>query len=280
MVAANYYEYDGFVIIMGTDTMAYTASCLSFMFENLAKPVVFTGSMIPLFKGESDARRNLLLSVKIAATSNVPEVCIFFHDRLLRGSRAKKMSATALDAFDSPNLPPLATWGTSLVINEALVLKHPRKPFELKKKLDARILVIRMIPGFSDVALRGLLAPVLQDDNKKQEKLINGLVLELYGVGNIPIRKKGMLELLEKLIGRGVVVAVCSQCIKGKVNLLAYEVGKRLHNMGAMSTYDMTVEAVSTKLAYLFGQYPTKPERVKYLLTKSLRGELTEPFYV
>lgn len=278
VIAEDYYSYDGFVIIMGTDTMAYAASSLSFMLENLAKPVIFTGSMIPLFKGESDARRNLLLSIKLAATSNIPEVCIFFHDKLLRGNRAKKISVNSLNAFDSPNLAPLATCGTLLTINDALVLHHSRKQFSLRKEMDSSVLVIRLIPGFCDRVFKRLFEPVV-DENGESSLVMKALVLELYGAGNAPIKKRYLLDLLENAINCGLVVAICSQCIHGEVNLLAYELGKNLNDIGALSTFDMTVEAVATKLAFLFGQ-GCSSEEVRDLMTKSLRGEVTESHYL
>mmetsp|Transcript_2815 Transcript_2815/g.3311 ORF Transcript_2815/g.3311 Transcript_2815/m.3311 type:complete len:264 (+) Transcript_2815:85-876(+) len=149
VIESHYYHFDGFVVVMGTDTMAYACSALSFMMSNLSKPIIFTGSMIPMYKGYSDAPRNLLLSITIAGNSNIPEVCIFFHSKLLRGNRSVKLRSDGLDAFDSPNFPPLATAGTQMILHENLLLRTPRKPLKVLTKFESSVLVIRLIPGKS-----------------------------------------------------------------------------------------------------------------------------------
>jgi len=263
-IEADYYNYDGFVVLQGTDTMAYSASALSFMLENLGKPVVLTGSMIPLIKGYSDARRNLLMAIFIAGTSCIPEVCIFFFDKLLRGNRSKKLDTQSLDAFQSPNFGALASVGVGIQYHENFHLDPPKKPFRTHKGMDRGIAVIRMIPGFDDEifhALKGLSS-------------LKAIVVELYGTGNAPSRKKSLLDALEALIAAGKLVVVVSQCPTGHVDLLAYAVGRRLAESGCLSGHDMTVEAVAAKLSYLFGR-GLSPAMVRDRLSLSLRGELT-----
>lgn len=248
--------------------MAYTASALSFMLENLSKPVVFTGAMIPFFEGHSDARRNLLISIEIAANSNIPEVCLFFHDKLLRGNRSKKLNSLTLDAFISPNYPNLAKFGTSLVIDESHLRKPPRKKLKVNVNMDESVIVIRLIPGFASNIVEFMLNA--HDLSKK----LKCLVLELYGMGNFPSRQGKLLELLKKAVDNGIVIVVCSQCVYGEVDLGAYQVGKVLRDLGALSALDMTIEAVSTKLSYLLGQN-YKGEDLKEKFRQNLRGELT-----
>ena len=262
-VEQHYYDFDGFVIIHGTDTMAYTASALSFMFSNLGKPVVFVGSMLPFGEVHSDARRNLACSVLIAGRCGeiLPEVCIFFNDRLLRGNRATKMDSSAIAAFDAPNVAPLATMGTEMVLNENLILAPPKGRFALHTQLETKILVIRLVPGFVD------LDAIVQSD-------VRAVVLLLYGTGNAPARRTAFITWVQRLIEKGVVVVACSQCLRGTVQLEEYAVGKQLHDAGVMSALDMTCEAVVTKLAYLLPHGMTG-EQLREAFQTSLRGELT-----
>jgi L-asparaginase len=261
-----YYQYDGFVLIQGTDTMAYTASALSFMLENLAKPVIVTGSMIPWSKGYSDARRNLLISLDIAGSSAIPEVCIFFHDKLMRGNRCKKLSTEALDAFYSPNHPPLANVGVSIVYHEMLFRVPPRKRFRAHTDMDTGIVATRLIPGFDDNIFHALAA--LSRDSLK------AVVVETYGTGNAPSRRAGLINALKEIVDSGKLVVVVSQCPTGHVDLKAYAVGRKLDEIGCVSGEDMTLEAVATKLSYLFGKGLT-PAQVTAMLSQDLRGELT-----
>jgi len=260
----NYYLYDGFVVLQGTDTMAYTASALSFMLENLGKPVIVTGSMIPLIKGFSDARRNLLISVDIAGSSSIPEVCIFFHDRLIRGNRSKKLSTGDLDAFDSPNFPSLADVGVSLHYHEQLHRMPPRKPFRAHLEMDRGVIAIRMIPGFDD-EIFNIISPTPG---------LKAVVVEMYGTGNAPSRKEGLIVALENIVKSNKLVVIVSQCPTGHVALNTYAVGRRLAEIGCISGEDMTIEAVSTKLSYLFGRGLTAAQ-VKLMMSENLRGELT-----
>ena len=182
-IEKNYYVYDGFVVIHGTDTMAYTASALSFMFTNLAKPVVLVGSMLPFGEVHSDARRNLACSILIAGQchSFLPEVCIFFNDRLIRGNRATKIDSSALGGFESPNIHPLALMGTDMTISESLILPISKGRFSINTELETRIMVIKLIPGFVDFDA------ITNSD-------IRGIVLLLYGTGNAPLRRDGFLR--------------------------------------------------------------------------------------
>ncbi len=262
-IEKNYYDFEGFVVIHGTDTMAYTASALSFMFTNLGKPVVLVGSMLPFGEVHSDARRNLACSILIAGTCGniIPEVCIFFNDRLVRGNRATKVDSSAIGAFDSPNIAPLAMMGTEMVINEPLILPPPKGRFSLHTELETKILVVRLVPGFVD------LEAIVQSD-------VRAVVLLLYGTGNAPARKTGFITWVKKLIEKNVVVVACSQCLRGTVELEDYAVGKQLHDAGVLSAMDMTCEAVVTKMAYLIPkQLPYQELREAF--QTSLRGELT-----
>lgn len=234
---------------------------------NIGKCIIFTGSMLPLYKGYSDARRNILISIYIAGTRNICEVCLFFQDKLLRANRAKKVNANALSAFDSPNFPPLGVAGTHLQLHDEHFVPPPKRPLRLHTSLDSNVLVIRLIPGFRDDTLDLL----IQESVK-----LRALVLELYGVGNAPGRKSRLLNTIETAVANGIIVAICSQCWAGSVNLETYAVGKSLKRVGAISMYDMTVESVATKLAFLLGQKDLSVDEVKAKLVQNLRGELTE----
>lgn len=262
-IETSYYEYDGFVVIHGTDTMAYTASALSFMFSNLGKPVVLVGSMLPFGEVHSDARRNLACSILIAGTCGniIPEVCIFFNDRLVRGNRSTKVDSSAIGAFDSPNIPPLAIMGTEMVLNEALIQPLPNSRFALNTDLETKILVLRLVPGFVD------LDAIIASD-------VKAVVLLLYGTGNAPGRKTGFISWVKRLIEKGVYVVACSQCLRGTVELEDYAVGKQLHDAGVLSGLDMTCEAVVTKMAYLLPKN-LPPHDLREAFHTSLRGELT-----
>jgi len=264
-VRDNYYDYDGFVIIHGTDTMAYTASALSFMLEGLGKAVVITGSMIPLAEIYNDARRNLLISMVFAAQLELCEVAIFFNDRLLRGNRATKVDSNGLDAFDSPNFPPLATVGARISSDRALWRRPPTSRLRVHTILDTSIVVVSLVPGFDDSAIETMVEHCTN---------LKGLVLSLYGTGNGPSRKAAFLDTISKAISRGIFVVAASQCSKGTVSLDTYEVGRRLLDLGVVSAGDMTTEAISTKMAYLFGRGLTG-EELRRAMMDNLRGERT-----
>ena len=265
-IAQRYNDYDGFVVLHGTDTMAYTASALSFMLKNLNKPVVLTGSQIPLCEVRSDGQDNLITSLIIASDARVKEVCLYFGGRLLRGNRATKMSADGLLAFDSPNCPRLAEAGISI-----RYLPSPPPPtIEENAKLtlcrfeDVPIGVLKVFPGIS--------FPIF--DKLMTEKL-RGIVLETFGAGNIPGEGDSLLPIIRKAFNAGSVVTVCSQCPQGTVSLGTYATSSPLKDAGAVSGYDMTTESAVAKLYYLFSQGHTK-EEIKRLMEENLRGELTK----
>ncbi|WP_144395237.1 asparaginase [Pleionea sediminis] len=263
-IKSRYHEFDGFVILHGTDTMAYTASALSFMLEDLDKPVIVTGSQIPFGELRSDGRDNLITSVILAASYHIPEVCLFFHDRLYRGNRAQKIDATNFHAFGSPNFPPLAKVGTTIDIDETLLIKANTRPFNVRKIEPPEIAVVSIFPGMSAQMLDNLLIDP-----------IKGLILQTYGMGNAPSNDKAFLKVIEKATKRGVIVINISQCYRGRVDMQGYETGNRLSQCGVISGFDMTTEAALTKLYYLFSLGLSRNEIAKKMQI-SLRGEMTQ----
>jgi L-asparaginase len=263
-IAEHYDDYDGFVVLHGTDTMAYTASALPFMLHGLRKPVIISGSQIPLCEVRNDARENLITSLMIAASYDIPEVCLYFGGRLLRGCRAVKVSADGFAAFDSPNHPPLGTVGIEIDIDWPLV-RRPRG----KNRLEVRdvaapvVSALRLFPGISPELVRNVLRPPLQ-----------GLVLEAYGVGNGPDQDAAFIAALSEATARGVVVVDCTQCLEGTVNLGEYATGTALAGAGVISGFDMTAEAALAKLYYLFSR-GWSADRVKREMQRDLQGELT-----
>jgi L-asparaginase len=248
-IEARYNQYDGFVIVTGTDTMAYTASALSFMLQNLERPVIVTGCVIPFEMAWNDARRNLIVSLIFATVRDLFEVCIFFGDKLFRGNRCRKMSNIDVDAFDSPNYPSLGMLSTSnfqkgtIQLNWNLLLPPPKGRLQVHRNVHSNIMVIRLVPGFSDESLLNII-------HRAEE--LNALVLELYGTGN-PTAKGELLATLQKALDRGILVVASTQCVKGQVDLHAYALGHKLLGMGVMSAGDMTTEAAVTKLTVLQG---------------------------
>lgn len=263
LVYENYNQYDGFVILHGTDTMAYSASALSFMLENNSKPIIFTGSQIPLCEIRNDARDNLITSLMIASDDRISEVCLYFGGKLLRGNRAIKYSSDGLIAFSSPNYPTLGEAGIEINIKEDLLLKKTNKPLKLTKMKNVPIGVIKIFPGIQI----DLFEPILSENLK-------GIVLETFGSGNIPNNSGKLLPIIEKAFQNGSIVTVCSQCPHGTVSLGTYETSSTLKKAGAISGYDMTTEAAVAKLYYLFSQDLSK-EEIKASMEINLRGELT-----
>ena len=234
------------------------------MLENLQKTVVVTGAMLPIERGESDARRNLMISIVVAAVSNIPEVIVVFRDAILRGNRTKKIDAESMNAFVSPNFPPLAIVGSELIIQRALVWQpNPLARLTLRTAMDGNIVAIRLIPGFRDDALR-LLTNVAG---------LKGMILELYGAGNAP-KNLDLINSVKSAVARGVVVMIVSQCPRGVVDLQAYSSGRQMLEAGALSAGDMTFEACAVKMAFLFGQ-GLNNDTVKHAMTRSLRGEIS-----
>lgn len=262
-IESNYDRYDGFVVLHGTDTMAYTASALPFLLNGLQKPVIITGSQIPLCEIRNDARENLITSLMIAANHAIPEVCLYFGGKLLRGCRSTKVSADGFAAFDSPNFPPLGEVGIDIEIDWDLVRDAPRGKLSVPELTRPIVSALRLFPGISHELLRNVLRPPLQ-----------GLVLEAYGVGNGPDQDHEFIAALADASRRGVVIVDCTQCLEGTVDLHEYAAGSALAKAGVISGFDITAEAALAKLYYLFGR-KYSPERVKREMQQNLRGELT-----
>jgi L-asparaginase len=265
-IAANYERYDGFVVLHGTDTMAYTASALPFMLRGLRKPVILTGGQIPLCEVRNDSRENLITAMLIAARYQIPEVALFFGNKLLRGNRAVKVSADGFAAFDSPNLPPLGHAGLGINIDWGLVLASPEETtLQVAAFKTAHVGTLRLFPGISADIVANLLAPP-----------IRGVVLETYGVGNGPSSDGQLLDTLRAATKRGVLIVNCTQCLQGRVRMGAYATGTALEQAGVISGFDLTTEAALAKMVYLFNQeYPIG--KIIELMQTPLAGELTLP---
>ena len=243
-IANHYEEYDGFIVLHGTDTMAYTASALSFMLENLGKPVIITGSQIPLSEPRNDAIDNIVTSLWICAHGLINEVCVLFNQKLLRGNRCRKTSAQQFDAFSSPNFPPLAKVGIEVQFENNLLLKKPQDPFHTQLITNNEISNFRLFPGFEKKVLSFML-----------DQPIKGLVLETYGAGNAPNQDEAFLKILKNATDKGIVIVNCSQCQQGQVSMDKYATGHTLKHAGLISGHDMTPEAAHCKLLYLFSKY-------------------------
>ncbi len=270
-IERHYADHDGFVVLHGTDTMAYSASALSFMLHNLAKPVVFTGSQIPIGVIRTDGKENLITAIEIAAERTaddrpmVPEVCVYFQDKLLRGNRTRKHNAEQFNAFASDNYPPLAEAGVHIHYHpEHIIRPDENRPFSVSSGLDTRVSVIRIFPGM-DAGLFGaqLSIPGLR-----------AVVLESYGSGNAPTAP-WFIEALQGAIERGMIVLNVSQCPVGTVEMERYETGVHMQRIGVVSGRDMTTEAALAKLMWLLGENRA-PEEILAALKRSIRGEMTE----
>ena len=270
IIADRYDRYDGFVVLHGTDTMAYTASALSFMLENLTKPVVLTGSQLPVGQLRTDGKENLVTSIEIAADHTVdgrprvPEVCIYFNGRLLRGNRSTKQNADGFNAFSSFNYPDIGEAGVNLVYKTHHILRHDySKPMQPHFGLDPNVAVFSLFPGIQEGILRHMLdAPELRS-----------LVMRSFGSGNAP-QSPWLIRLLKEATKRGVTVVNISQCVCGRVEMGRYDTGYQLKGAGVLSGLDSTVESAVAKLMFLQAVY-SEPRQIRQNMMRSLAGEIT-----
>ena len=265
VIHQNLEAFDGFVVLHGTDTMAYTASALPFMLEGLDRPVILTGSQLPLSEVRNDARENLKTSILLAVDARISEVCIFFGDYLFRGCRAIKSSAASFHAFDSPNYPPLAEAGTRIVVYPSRLRPVSPGPRRLHSIHPIEIATFRLFPGLSVAVLENVL-----------QRPLKALILESYGDGNGPANDQAFLTAIRRAADAGIVIVNCSQCPHGAVSQSNYETGTVLARAGVVSGHDLTIEAAVAKLMFLFSQYDSIDE-VKRLMETNLVGELTVP---
>lgn len=270
IITERYALYDGFVILHGTDTMAYTASALSFMLENLTKPVILTGSQLPIGQLRTDGRENIITSIELATVRNddgtmrIPEVCIYFSGRLLRGNRSTKINADGFNAFDSFNYPHLCDLGVNFHFHDHHILTPDiSRPLTSHTRLDSNVIVFSLFPGVEENIVRHIIdAPELR-----------GIVMRTYGSGNAP-QRPWLLRLFSEVTLRGVTVVNISQCVSGQVEMSRYDTGCHLLDAGVVSGYDSTVEAAVTKLMHLQARYDDA-ETIRSMMNKSLAGEIT-----
>lgn len=267
IIERTYDDYDGFVILHGSDTMAYTASALSFMLENLDKPVVLTGSQLPIGEIRTDAKENLITALEIVATKNeglamVPEVCIYFDYQLFRGNRSIKYNSEKFEAFLSPNYHILAEAGVNLSFYSNYIHPHAEAPLRVQSNFNANIGVLKLYPGITPQAVQAI-----------TKSSVDAIVLETFGSGNTSTAQ-WFIDSLQEAIDSGKLIVDISQCQGGSVELGKYETSKKLQQMGVISGFDMTFEATVTKLMYLMGLELSNEETGR-LMEQSLRGELT-----
>lgn len=268
IIERQYDNYDGFVILHGTDTMAYTASALSFMFKNLSKPIILTGSQLPMGVLRTDGRENIICALELASCREafIPEVCLFFENRLYRGNRSTKVSAENFNAFTSYNYPSLAVAGIRFSFKPHLFLTRPDGPLEVRKDFDRNIAVLKLFPGITPAVVDAVLHT--QD--------LHGVIIETFGSGNAPT-ETWFINALEDAIRRGIIILDVTQCKAGAVILDQYEASCDLSRIGVIGGNDITLEAAVTKMMYLLGTYANDHDHVRRSLQYSLRGEMTLP---
>jgi len=271
IIAENYDHYEGFVVLHGTDTMAYTASALSFMLGNLTKPVILTGSQLPIGQLRTDGKENLVTSIELAAALDenghpmVPEVCIYFSGKLIRGNRSTKQHADGFNAFDSFNYPHLCDAGVNFHFNRHVILKPDfSKPLQTFYEMDANIVVFSLFPGIQENIVRHMLeAPELK-----------GIVMRTFGSGNA-MQKGWLLRALQSASERGVTIVNISQCVAGTVEMSRYDTGYQLQQAGVISGRDSTVEAAATKLMHLHARFPNDYATITQYMQTSMAGEIS-----
>ena len=270
IITDRYADYDGFVVLHGTDTMSYSASALSFMLQNLCKPIIFTGSQLPIGMLRTDGKENLITSIEIAGAKHqdgtplVPEVCVYFNGHLMRGNRTTKQSADAFDAFESFNYPHLAEAGVQITYNDKAIHRPDyRRQLRASLQLDPSVVILSLFPGFREDLMRHIInTPDLR-----------AIVMRTYGSGNAP-QSQWLLTTLKEAYQRGKVIINISQCLQGRVEMGRYDTGYQLQEAGVISGYDGTVESAVTKLMYLMGKYDS-PEQVRKYMRQSICGEIT-----
>ena len=271
IIERNYAKFDGFVVLTGSDTMAYTSSVISFMFENLQKPVIFTGSQLPIGDLRTDAKENLITSIEVATAKKgnkpmVSEVCLYFEYKLYRANRTTKINAEQFEAFTSMNYPPLAESGLHLFFNEHIMYqpKNDESNLIVRKKLNRNVAILKLFPGITEEIVSSILS----------SKGLKGVVLETYGAGNAPT-EKWFVNLLKQAIDNDIRIVNVTQCAGGSVIMGHYETSVELKNIGVVSGKDITTESAIAKMMYLIGEGLSKQE-FKTIFETSLRGEISK----